>query len=119
MRRERGMKRTFFASRRRRAVWLSAVGAMVVAGVAMGAIVATASPTYIDLTTTGGSGTANGALFIQGTGPAGTGQFDPFLTISTNADTEQGHNTCPPEMDAKCVGNGRTHALLAAAVPAK
>jgi hypothetical protein len=113
------MARTKFFGGRRRALTLGTIGAVVVTGVTLGAIVATASPTYVDLTTADANQNVNGAIFIQGTGPAGTGQFDPFLTIQTNDNTEQGHNTCPPELDTACIGNARTHALSAAAIPPK
>jgi hypothetical protein len=113
------MKRTFFASRRRRAVWLSAVGAMVVAGVAWGAIVAMATPTYIDLTTAGATVTQGDAVFHEGGTGAGTGQFDPFLTVGSNQDTEKGYNSCnPAEFDTADCSAGRTHSLSAAAIPA-
>ncbi len=100
-------------------MWTATLATLVIGGVTFGVIAASASPTYIDLTTTGASGASNGGLFFQGTGPAGTGQFDPFLTIKTNASTEQGYNTCPPEFDTACIGNARTHSLSAAAIPPK
>jgi hypothetical protein len=47
------------------------------------------------------SGTANGALFEQGAiHPAGTGVFEPFLTIQGNGD-EQGYNSSTGNFDTK------------------
>jgi hypothetical protein len=66
-----------------------------------------ASATLVNLSTAGASaGTLNGATFSQQYLPAGTGNFDPFLTIQANG-TEQGYNT-PGVMDAKGGGSGNT-----------
>ena len=47
------------------------------------------------------SGTANGALFEVGSiHPAGTGVFEPFLTIQANGD-EQGYNSSTGNFDTK------------------
>ena len=47
------------------------------------------------------SGTANGALFEIGSiHPAGTGVFEPFLTIQANGD-EQGYNSANGNFDTK------------------
>jgi hypothetical protein len=48
---------------------------------------------------------------------AGTGQFDPFLTLSANTDTEKGYNTAGTAEFDTFTGGGRTHALQAAAIP--
>jgi hypothetical protein len=52
-----------------------------------------ASASTIDLTTTGASGTVNGAYFFQGSiQTTGTGVVQPFVRIQNNG-TEQGYNT--------------------------
>jgi hypothetical protein len=66
--------------------------------------------------------THNGAIFTQGGIGAGTGNFDPFLTYLTNADTEQGYPSVKgtsgiPQFDEH-YGGSRTHAIGAAAIPA-
>lgn len=78
---------------------------------------------YIDLTSAGAEVTdSNGGVWIQGGIGAGTGNFDPFLTLSTNQDTEKGVNVCDdtgcpsPQFDT-FTGGGRTHELLISAVP--
>lgn len=83
-----------------------------------GSSTASAAGPYIDLTTAGSSGSANGALFLQGVGPAGTGQFDPFLTLSTNNPQESGYNSdgSSPQFDT-FYGGGRTHPELASIIP--
>jgi hypothetical protein len=90
---------------------------------ALGVAIATGT-TFIDLTTLGASGTANGGVFLQGGTGAGTGNFDPFLTLNTqgNQDTEKGVNVCAdpgcpaPQFDT-FPGGDRTHALQVAAIP--
>ena len=47
----------------------------------------------IDLTTTGSSGTVNGAIFTQGNGGSGTGVFPAFEQCGTNDSTCQAYNT--------------------------
>ena len=81
-------------------------------------VAASAATTYLDLTTTGATGTVNGAIISQGVGPAGTGQFDPFLTMQTSP-TETGYNSdaASADSDATDYPAGRTHPLPAAAVP--
>jgi hypothetical protein len=100
---------------------------LVTAGLAAGT-------TYIDLQSAGLSGSTtdgvNGAVgygtFVQGGVGAGTGTFDPFLTISSNADTEQGVNSCtdnPNGTGCKNLtldtfyGGSRTHAIQLAGIP--
>jgi hypothetical protein len=62
---------------------------LLIASVFLG--VAPAKATVVDLTTTD-SGTLNGAIYsISFIHPAGTGVYDPFLTIQANG-TEQGYN---------------------------
>jgi hypothetical protein len=73
---------------------------------------------YVDLTTAGANVPVNGAIWVEGGGGAGTGQFDPFLTESTSANTEKGYNSCPEEFDTSGCSPGRTHSLSAAAIPA-
>ena len=103
----------------RRVIPFLAASAIMVIGVA----IATGA-TFINLTTVGASGTANGGLFLQGGTGAGTGNFDPFLTLNTqgNQDTEKGVNVCAdpgcpaPQFDT-FPGGDRTHALQVAAIP--
>src|SRR5574338_472750 len=104
--------------RRRPGTILVAVSALmlVFAGTALGT-------SYIDLTTAGASGTdSNGGGWIQGTTGAGTGNFDPFLTAQTKP-SETAVNVCddagcPDEyFDTTGQSSGRTHELLASAIP--
>ena len=75
---------------------------------------------FINLTVASASVSHNGAIWLQGGNPAGTGQFDPFLTLSPggSANTEKGYNTIAAngEFDT-FFGGGRTHPLAAAAIP--
>jgi hypothetical protein len=98
------------------------VGAMVLS------IAAFATNYTIDLTTAGSSGTVNGGIFVQGGVGAGTGTFDPFLSISPGGSTPQeaGVNSCVDNPTAVgCKGNtydtfyggGRTHAIQVAGIP--
>lgn len=76
-------------------------------------------PPYIDLTTAGAVQVDGaGAVYIQGGTGAGTGTFDPFLTLSSNADTEKGYDTTATsgQFDS-FFGGGRTHPIQAAAIP--
>ena len=62
--------------------------------------IATSHAAVIDLDRNN-SGTANGALFEVGSiHPAGTGVFEPFLTIQANGD-EQGYNSSTGNFDTK------------------
>ena len=72
----------------------------------------------IDLTTLDAQETHNGAIWTQGGVLAGTGLFDPFLTLQSNTDTERGYNTIPAgqEFDA-FFGGDRTHPIRASAIP--
>ena len=79
---------------------------------------------FINLATAGAEVTHNGALFTQGGIGAGTGNFNPFLTLSPggSANTEQGYNSVKgtpgiPQFD-EFYGGGRTQAIQAAAIPA-
>ena len=64
------------------------------------ATLATTNAAVIDLDSDG-SGTANGALFEVGSiRPAGTGVFDPFLTIQDNG-WQQGYNSSTGNFDTK------------------
>ncbi len=59
-----------------------------------------AKATVVDLTQTN-SGSINGALYsISYVQPAGTGIYDPFLTIQANT-TEQGYNSATEPFDTK------------------
>lgn len=63
-------------------------------------LLSTASAVVLDLDSNG-SGTINGALFEVGSiHPAGTGVFEPFLTIQNNG-TEQGYNSGTGNFDTK------------------
>src|SRR5882724_1653777 len=63
-------------------------GIVLAAGLAGGAY-----GTTVDLTTSGSSGTINGAVFEQSAvRPAGTGDINSFLRLQANS-TEQGYNT--------------------------
>jgi hypothetical protein len=95
---------------------------------------------YIDLTADDATVTHNSAVFTQGGVGAGTGTFDPFLTLQPggNVDTEQGYNMCDepvfgfdgdpgtPEPSVDCPGaqfdesegGDKTHELLASSIPA-
>lgn len=95
------------------------LGALAIMTAIVGAAVVSASHgSDIDLTTAGAVQSHNGALWTQNGFPAGTGNFDPFLTIQSNEDTEHGYNTLDGfgEPDA-FFGGGRTHELRASAVP--
>jgi hypothetical protein len=61
----------------------------------------------------------NGANITASTGPAGTGQFDPFLTFNVpgSQQVEQGYNSVSnTEMDA-FYGGGRTHPIKLSSIP--
>ena len=65
-------------------------------------LLATSNAAVVDLDRND-SGTANGALFEVGSiHPAGTGVFEPFLTIQANGD-EQGYNGTNNNFDTKRV----------------
>ena len=74
---------------------------------------------FIDMSITDNVVDHNDALFVQGGVGAGTGNFDPFLTVSPGGSTttEQGYNTTPPGEFDTFFGGDRTHTLSAAAVP--
>jgi hypothetical protein len=66
------------------------------------ALLSTADATVLDLGTNG-SGFINGAYFeVSSLHPAGTGVFDPFLTIQ-NSPWEQGYNSNTQNFDTKRV----------------
>ncbi|MDH5504744.1 MAG: hypothetical protein OEY98_12065, partial [Acidimicrobiia bacterium] len=60
-----------------------------------GATIALASHSkdFINLADANATIIHDGAVFKQGPLSAGTGQFNPFLTLQSNQDTEKGHNT--------------------------
>lgn len=101
----------------------------IVFGFAMWAVPAlaeTGTP-IIDLTNAGADIKApSGVRFIQGGTGAGTGQFDPFLSISPGgkATAEQGYNSLKgapgiPQFDESYGGpsGGHTHPVKASAIP--
>lgn len=72
---------------------------LILASLAMASL-ATANATILDLSKQN-SGTVNGALFEIGSiHPAGTGVFEPFLTLQNNG-TEQGYNSSTGNFDTK------------------
>src|SRR5436853_7668889 len=86
------------SSKRSRIRILSVVLVLIAGGVTWGVVAASGvigGPPYVDLTVAGANVNVGGALWIEGGSGAGTGQFDPFLTLATSADTEKGHNSCP------------------------
>jgi hypothetical protein len=96
-----------------RTVWLTVVmlGALAAAAIAVAAV------SVIDLTTADAVVTHQSAVFLQGGLGAGTGQFDPFLTLKTNDSTEAGYNGDADTNYDQFFGGGRTHSLLISAVP--
>lgn len=110
--------RSYLSPAKRRLAGVAAAAALLLAlvGTALGT-------SYIDLTTAGASGTdADGGTWVQGTGGAGTGNFDPFLTMQSTP-SETGVNVCDdagcpdPQFDTTGVPAGRTHEILASAIP--
>ena len=72
----------------------------LIAALGLAALVPSTHAAVIDLGSDG-SGTANGALFEVGSiHPAGTGVFEPFLTLQNNG-TEQGYNSSEGNFDTK------------------
>lgn len=116
--------RNVFSSGRRTIVGTTTLAALLIGGVTWGVMAATAVPSYIDLTTAGAQQTHDGVIFASGVGPAGTGQFDPFLTVNPggSAKTELGYNSDAQGVgttddDVGYSGSGRTHTLKASAIP--
>src|SRR5262245_24715591 len=75
------------------------------------------TPTVVNLTSTGSSGSLLGAQFIQGVaGPAGTGVIQSFVRIEKDG-VEQGYNTSsrPVQFDEKTDPNYTRSFLLGAA----
>jgi hypothetical protein len=72
----------------------------------------------VDMTYSGAIADHNGAWILQGGVGAGTGNWDPFLTVSANTPTESGLNSVKAlkQFDS-FYGGSRTHPLLASAVP--
>src|SRR4051812_30039682 len=94
-----------------RKTWAAAAASALLAG-------STAGATMVDLTTSGASGSIDGALFQQAVvQPAGTGVIDSFLRLQNNG-TEQGFNTDyrPVQFDEKTDPNF-TRSLLLSSVP--
>ena len=114
-----GPRRAIRAIRRRSALSGSLlITGILTLGLVVPGILASHGSSFIDLTTAGASVDHNGATWVQGGIGAGTGQFDPFLTLSTNQDSEKGYNTTSAngEFDS-FFGGGRTHPIQAAAIP--
>jgi len=105
------------------AVTLVAMSAGLVAAVTA---LASHGSALIDLTTAGAGVQHNTAAFVQGGIAAGTGNFDPFLTMSggqndsdSNPGTEKGYNTTSASGEFETFfGGGRTHPIRASAIPA-
>jgi hypothetical protein len=119
---------------RPRAAGMLAIAAALVLGAT--AAIASHGDSVIDLTIANEIVEHQDAVFIQGGIGAGTGNFDPFLTVKPSPQsptpaqdgTEDGYNQCD---DALCpddsndspfyfdqfFGGGRTHELLVSAVP--
>jgi hypothetical protein len=96
-----------------RAAWLT----LAAFGALMAAAIVVAAVPVIDLTTADAVQTHQDAVFLQGGLGAGTGTFDPFLTLSTNDPTEAGYNGAADSNFDQFFGGGRTHSLLISAVP--
>ena len=73
----------------------------------------------IDLTTSGSSGTSNGALFLEaGIAPTGSGNIDSFVRVSSNDPVEDGYNTSGrPLLYDENSSPTFTHDLLLASIP--
>lgn len=120
----------------------TAVSAVVGAGVLLVGIVAStfAAANYINLTVDDAIVNYDGAVYAQGGVGAGTGNFDPFLTLSPSniphsdpaftaqAGTEDGYNQCDdkdcpddrgnsPYYYDQFFGGGRTHEVKVSAIP--
>lgn len=102
------------------------LSAILGAAILLLAVVATASGAagHIQLLVAGASGVDDdGGLWLQGGTGSGTGNFDPFVTYGSNTGTETGLNVCDdpgcpaPQFDTTGVSAGRTHELLASAIP--
>ena len=123
------------ASRGARRVRRSSLALVVGSMLALSAAAAWAShgSEFIDLTANAAQEEHNGAIFTQGGLGAGTGNFDPYLTLSPggSSDTESGYNVCSepvfgfdnseidcpsPEFD-ELTGGDRTHELLVSSIP--
>jgi hypothetical protein len=118
----RGIRHRVSTARRRALVLVTVALAGVMAVGAIGAIGAIGNPAgYVDLTTAGADIADGDARWVQGGIGAGTGNFDPFLTLSQqgNANTQKGYNTTQAsgEFDT-FFGGGRTHPIQLAAIPA-
>src|SRR3990172_1443363 len=113
----------------RRSSWRPLAVTLIAATFALAvAVVAVAShgSAFIDLTIAGAGVEHNTAAFVQGGIAAGTGNFDPFLTMSggqndsdSNPGTEKGYNTTSASGEFESFfGGGRTHPIRASAIPA-
>jgi len=104
-------------------LWSLALATVAMLALAVGAL-ATHGGAFIDLTVADAEVIHQDAVFIQGGTGAGTGNFDPFLTLNPtgSATTESGINVCneagcPAEQFDTHMGGGRTHELKVSAVP--
>jgi hypothetical protein len=90
---------------------------VALAGACVLATAASASAVIVDLTTTGSSGTANGALFQQiDPQSTGTGVIDPFLRLQGTG-SEDGLNTGLSDVLGDTKTGAWTHELLLSDVP--
>ena len=111
-------------ARRRRGIYrIRLLAPFVLAGALVWGVMAAFSfaSVYINLLTAGATVERGDAVFVQGGIGAGTGNFDPFLTLSPGGSTptEKGYNTTQAsgEFDS-FFGGGRTHPIKASAIPA-
>jgi hypothetical protein len=118
--------------RAKAAVILAVAGLMAMAA---GTLASHPGSPYINLTVNNAVIEHNDAIYAQGGVGAGTGNFDPFLTVESSSQspasqdgTEDGYNQCddpgcPDERgDApfyydQFFGGGRTHEILVSAIP--
>ncbi len=89
------------------------VGLLATGGALWGA------PVSLELTTSGASGTIDGAYFVQGPGKGGTGVLGPFVRIQAqgNNPTEEGYNTGNTDAMPDVKGGTWTHELLLSEIP--
>ena len=104
-------------------LWSLVLAAVAMLALAVGTL-ATHGDAFIDLTTADAEVIHQDAVFLQGGTGAGTGNFDPYLTLnpSGSATTESGINVCneagcPAAQFDTHMGGGRTHELKVSAVP--
>lgn len=105
-------------TRRARPRLLVIVGALIAMLLVVGVAFATHGDDVVDMTYSGATVEHNGAMILQGGVGAGTGNWDPYLTVSSNKPQESGVNSIKAlkQFDS-FYGGTRTHPLLASAVP--